>query len=242
MARKIRWLSIGVLVTLGLGGTLYYFWRQATELPAWYVDQPNRLDPVKTQADAAAIEQKIKAQLKAQPENNPKNNGQGNTNPLSAEVQLSSAELNQLVTAKVMERTNKSAAAQAIRGIDTQIEDDRLKTGAVIDLADIKASEGSRETTMIQQVTEKFPAIANRKIYIGLEGKPQVVNGRLQFDANTNVQIGQLRFTLPELANRLGIPEATLLEKINLNLPASDLTLKEIELREGDAVLRGTAN
>ncbi len=232
-----RWKIIGIILLIFLGvssASLYYFWREATQLPAWYVSQPvNNVEKANTKVIADQVEQKIKAQT-----DRSKQSG----NPANVEVNLTSAELNQLVAAKVTEKTEKSHLSQAIKGMNTQITDDRLRTGAVVDLSALKSSEvGDRGKTLLSELTQKFPALADREVYLGLEGKPQIDNGRLKFDATTRVQVGQLSFTVTELADRLGIPEATLLEKINLNLNLNGFQVEAIELKAGKAILKGAA-
>jgi hypothetical protein len=236
MAKQLKLIGIVLLLLLGFGGaSLYYFWQEATKLPEWYVNKPTHdLGNANTNVIADQIKQKIKAQTE---------HSQPSGKAANVELNLTSAELNQVVTEKLAEKAHQSNLNQAIKGIDTQIAGDQLKTGAVVDLANLKTSNMSdREKTLLNEVTQKFPALANREVYIGIEGKPQIDKGRLKFDSQTKVQVGKLSFTVPELADRLGIPEATLLEKINLNLNLNGLTIEAIELKAGNAVLKGATH
>jgi hypothetical protein len=237
MPKRLKLIGMILLLFLGVSGaSLYYFWREATQLPEWYVNKPankstNDLDKANPKVIAKQVEQKIKAQTER---------GKQNGKPANVEVNLTSAELSQLVAAKLTEKTEKAHLSQAIKGMDTKIANDRLKTGAVVDLSTIKPNDiGDRGKTLLNEVTQKFPALANREVYIGIEGKPQIDQGHLKFDASTRVQVGQLSFTVTELADRLGIPEATLLEKINLNLDLNGLKVDAIELKGDNAVLKG---
>ena len=237
MPKRLKLIGIGLLLFLGIGSaSLYYFWREATQLPEWYANKQtdkstNDLDKANTKVIVEQVEQKIKTQIEQ--------SRQGEK-PANVEVNLTSAELNQLMAANLTEKTDKSHLSQAIKGMDTQITNERLKTGAVVDLSTIDPSEmGDRGKTLLSQVTQKFPGLANREVYIGIEGKPQIANGRLTFDSDTRVQVGQLSFTVTELADRLGISEKMLLEKINLNLNLSSLKVEAIDLKADYAVLKG---
>jgi hypothetical protein len=224
--------KMGVLLLLLMGGGLgigYYFWHQATQLPEWYTqNQVETRKLVNVQKKATAIEQKIKQQADS------------SKNP---EIKLNGDELNDLFVSKLVDKSGTESLPKALKGIHTKIENDKLKTGAVVDIKELQSSQlGEREKALVAQLTEKFPTLGDRKIYIGLEGKPQLENNQLKFDSNTRVQLGDLSFTLTEVADRLGIPPEKLQERINVELQLGNLQVKDIEFQNGNAVIKGSAN
>jgi hypothetical protein len=233
MAKAFKKIGLGLVLILGIGcATVYYFWHQATKLPDWYADQSAQsLASADLPANAAKVDQKIKSETQ-------RSRASGRTN--NVEVQLSGEEINQLMVAKLAQKTGTAQLPTAIKAVNTQINGDRLKTGAVIDLAALPTSDlDPQEKAWIDEINQKFPTLANRKIYVGIEGKPQVDEGQLIFDNSMKVQLGELSFTLTELAERLEVPEAKLQEKLDLKLKVGDLNVQQIEVQGGKAVFKG---
>jgi hypothetical protein len=233
MAKVFKKIGIGLAAVLGIGcATVYYFWHQATKLPDWYADQSAQsLVTADLPANVAKVDQKIKSETQ-------RSRASGTTN--NVEVQLSGEEINELMVAKLAQKTGTAQLPTAIKAVNTQINGDQLKTGAVIDLAALPTGDlDPQEKAWIDEINQKFPTLANRKIYVGIEGKPQVDEGQLIFDNSMKVQLGELSFTLTELAQRLEVPEAKLQEKLDLKLKLGDLNVQQIEVQGGKAVFKG---
>ena len=252
--------KLGLLILLilgGMGSIAYSVWSQATKLPDWYSEnQTNTRSVADIQKSGAAIEQKIQQKVSAQkspesaiaavqspspvvvqpvqrsPQASPKKP------KTDAKVALNSQELNDLIVTKITEKRSEKALPTSVKGFHTAVQNDTLKTGAVIDVSELKPSDfGEQGKAFLTQLTETLPA-GNRKIYIGLEGKPEVKNGRLQFGANTRVRVGNLSLSLAELSDRFGIPQEQLQEKLNLELQLRNLNINGIDFRDGNAILQ----
>ncbi|MBF2026820.1 MAG: hypothetical protein IGS48_08645 [Oscillatoriales cyanobacterium C42_A2020_001] len=63
-------------------------------------------------------------------------------------------------------------------------------------------------------------------------------NGRLQFDQSLRIKIGNLSLTAADVAQRLGISEATLWQVLNQELGA--LQIAEVQVSNDQLRLRGT--
>lgn len=236
---RILLLSLaGIAVATASGA--YYFWRQFTQLPDWYSqEQSNPRSFTQIQESGAAIEEKIATQI--QPKNPSIAPSSPNTEP-SKEVQvaLSSKELNDLLVTKITEKSG-GKAANSVKGFHTSVKDDQLKTGAVVDIKALQNSGlGSQQQALLSQITEKIPT-SDRKVYIGIEGKPEIQNGKLHFDQNARIQVGNMSFTVAEVADRLGVPPQKVQDQLNLELKLRGLDIKDITFQDGNAVLSGAA-
>lgn len=243
--------------------TFLYVWRQATKLPDWYSDNPAKTRSVsEIQQSRAAIEQKIQAQTHAavqpsspQPNLRPsqtavKQNSQvkpqvtapsagapSKPSNNNVEVQLKAEELNDLIVTNLTEKSPPKALA----GFQTKVENNTLTTGAVVDIKELQKSKvGSKEQELLSQLSQNLPS-DQQKVYIGIEGQPEVKNGRLQLGENTRVRVGNLSLTLAEIRDRFGISPEQIQEKLNVDLNLRNLNVEDIEFKNGTAVLRGSA-
>lgn len=246
----------------GFAATFYYFLQQATKLPDWY---SNHSTPPKTLAEAqksrAAIEQKIQAKTEAaiqkpaaQPSSAPASPTVVKPNPPvstavaskpvavapaknpDVEIKLKPEELNDLIVTNMTEKSPPKALA----GFQTTVQNNTLKTGAVVDIKELQKSKvGSNEQELLSQLSQNLPPDA-QKIYIGIEGQPEVKNGRLQLGENTRIRVGNLVLSLAEIRDRFGISPEQIQEKLNVNLNLQNLNVEDIEFKNGTAVLRGS--
>ena len=262
---------ISLVLLVLLGGTLsglYYFWHQATKLPDWYREDAAQ-PPIATPQTTANIQQKIQAQIQqsliAESPNpsspNPSSSNPGSPNPNSpnpsssnpsssrtpdkadktVKVQLNQDELNDVLVSKIVEKNRISALPASIKSVHTAVENNTLKTGAVVDLKELKNSNlGSQEKAFLEQATQRIPGLGDRKVYIGIEGKPRVQDGKMQFDDQMRVHVGNLSLTVAELADRLGVPPEKVKERLKLELQLQNLNVNDIELQNGTAILRGS--
>jgi len=239
-------LSIGIVIATTSG--VYYFWRRLTQLPEWYTkEQSNSQTYAQIQKSSAAVEKKIETQIQASPQ--PKNiniapnlpNAKPSSAPENVQVALSSSELNDLLVTKLTEKAGGQPLPSSVKGFHTSVKNDKLKTGAVVDVEDLKNSGlGAQQQALLTQITEKFP-VNDRKIYIGVEGKPEIQNGKLRFDQNAKIQVGNMSFTIAEVAQRFGVPPEKVQDQLNLELKLRGLSVKDIDFQDGNAILRGAA-
>jgi hypothetical protein len=200
-------------------------WQQFTRLPKWYTE--NQLPaPPPGQSDAAAraVEQKLKA-LKT-PETT---------------VNLSNQELNDIVTATIGEVARQSQVPEAVRGMNAQLVDGKVKAGAVIDFAQLRSAElkNGKQQAMIATLA-KLPGVGDRQLYVGIESTPTVRDGKFELDPNTRIQIGDLSLTLADAAKYTGVTPDRLQASINKAIPLamSGVALEDASIVKGTLLLR----
>ncbi len=219
---------LGLFCAVGgvAGGAIAF--QQMTRLPKWYTD--NAVTPPPTpQADAAArlVEQKLKA-LK---------------NPETT-VNLSNQELNDIVTATIGEVARQSQIPDAVRGMNAQVTDGKVKAGAVIDFAQLRSAElkNGKQQALVNTLA-KLPGVGDRQLYVGIESVPTVKDGKFELDPNTRVQIGDLSLTLADAAKYTGVTPERLQATINQAIPLamSGVALEEVKVDAQNLVLRSGA-
>jgi hypothetical protein len=249
---SILFLLVTTGIVVGTASGVYYFWRQLTQLPEWYTKgetSPKTYAQIQKSADA--VEKRIEAKVLASPQSvqvSPNTIAAPNALPdqpsqenSSVQVALNSQELNDLLVTKITEKSGGQPLPNSVKGFHTVVKDDKLKTGAVVDVKELKDSGlGSKQQALLTEITQKIP-MNDRKVYIGVEGKPEMQNGKLRFDQNAKIQIGNMSFTIAEVASRLGVPPEKVQDQLNLEMKLRGLDIKDIDFRDGNAILRGAA-
>lgn len=229
--------SLFLLVVLGIVGsaaaTGYYFWSGLTALPNWYRSDSSKSRSVaEIQKSSATVVQKIQSQAQATP---PKKNA-------DVQVALNSQELNDLLVTKIAEKNAAKPVLNSVKGMQTSVQNDTLKTGGVVDVNALQNSSlGAKEKQLLSELTEKIP-VGDRHLYIGVEGKPKVQNGTLKFTPDTKIRVGNMSFTLTQAAARMGVPVEQLQEQLNLELKLDNVNVKDIDFQNDTAILKGAAN
>lgn len=248
----ILFLLMTTGVVLGTVSGVYYFWRQLTQLPEWYTK--GQTDPktyAQIQKSGTEVEKKIEAQIQANP---PISNVSSNTNVVAkpsndkasskapaVQVALNSEELNDLLVTKITEKAGGKSLPSSVKGFHTAVKENKLKTGAVVDVKELQNSGlGAQQQALLSEIAQKIP-MDDRKVYIGVEGKPEMQNGKLRFDQNAKIQIGNMSFTIAEVAQRLGVPPEKVQEQLNIEMQMRGLDIKDIDFKDGNAILRGAA-
>ncbi len=218
---------VGLFCAVGgiAGGAIAY--QQMTRLPKWYTE--NSVTPPPPQADAAArqVEQKLKT-LK---------------NPETT-VSLSNQELNDIVTATIAEVARQSQIPDAVRGMNAQVADGKVKAGAVIDFAQLQSAalKNGKQQAIIATLA-KLPGVGDRQLYVGIESTPTVQDGKFELDPNTRIQIGDLSLTLADAAKYTGVTPDRLQASINQAIPLamSGVALADVTVDQENLVLRSGA-
>jgi cupin superfamily acireductone dioxygenase involved in methionine salvage len=225
-----------ILLTTGFI-TGFYYWRQATTLPTWYAKQATTANITNTR-NRLSIQQtteKIKAEIAA--------STQQVANNKDIELQLDENELNNLLASEIIKKNNKSQLAQAVKAVKTEIENGKLKSGAIVNISDISTAQlGKSEVAELTKLIKAFPTLEDREVYLGIEGKPIFKSGQLRFDENSTIKVGNLSFTQAELSEKLGIPENKIKQFTKFQLQIDKLKVNDIELNDKKALLRGSVN
>lgn len=234
--------KFALLVLLICGGGLaigYYYWKQVTGVPQWYAAQQISSpvtsqaavssSPAELQAQKTQIIQKIERQIAEQRSNSPQQD---------AIVRLESQDLNNLIVSSIAEKPQGEKFLEATRGIQTNIEPDKLEVGTVVNLDKLNSEvlSGSGKAAL-EKALQQFPAPVDRDIYIGIEGVPTVENGRLKVDNNTRIKVGDLSLSVVEVAKQLSVPPEMLVAGINQKL--EKIAVSELQLEKDRLVLKG---
>lgn len=216
----MKMLLVGLAIAAAaIGGGVGYTAMQTTSLPDWYSqaqsDQAeNRLEG----SDAVVIE--------------PVNAAPGDT-------VISSGELDQMVTDALASQPYTAPLLEVAKGVNTSITKGRIESGLVMNLSEIPLEslpvEGQQA---VEQLTQKFPMLANRDVYIGLEGRPEVVDGALSLD-DTHLKIGQMKLPIGSIASQLGLSQAEIEGQLGALLQQQGIAPEAVQIVDGQLVLTG---
>jgi hypothetical protein len=233
--KRIGVISLILLATGVIAG--FYYWRQATTLPTWYAKQVTTANTTNTknQINIQETTKKIEAKIA--------DSTQQLANNKDVELQLDENELNNLLASEIVKKSNKIQLTQAVKAVKTEIEDGKLKSGAIVNISEISTAQlGKNDVAELTKLIKAFPTLEDREVYIGIEGRPTLKNGQLRFDENSKIKVGNLSFTQAELSEKLGIPESKIKELTKLQLQIDKLKVNDIELNNEKALLRGSVN
>lgn len=249
-------ITLTSLVGVGIGWG-YYTWRQLTQLPDWYQTSKNPALPASVQFDAATIQknqrtlrQKLQTQIQAQvpPSAFLNDSAQDSSaSPLGLPVtlpptskaialQLDNDDLQQVLLDGIARNPKTQPLLKATRGVKTTITDQRIAIGTVLNSQDVLQSwDHSPASPKIQQFFQQFPQFKNRDLSIQIEGTPTLTQGKLILDDQSTLTIGSVKFSMAELAQRLGISTAQIRQYLTINANAH--RLQSIQLQENQMIL-----
>ncbi len=229
--------SIIILSLLLVGGTAYtyHYWLQLTKLPEWYQSQQPSVDRAinikdisEIQAAKAQINDKIQQQIQQE---TPKSNKGG------VDIKLDEQEINQLFISNVAENSNQRKILQAAKSIKTNVEDDTIEIGAAIDPSQIPAESLTKsQRKILDQALDIFPQLKNKDVYIGIQGQPRAKNGRLIFDSNSKIKVGNISLDINELSQRLGLSPEKVRQQLELEI--NQLNIRDVDLNGNEVIFR----
>ncbi|MFM7572698.1 MAG: hypothetical protein ACKO4S_06105 [Snowella sp.] len=237
-------LLIGIIF-LGTGGAgiAYYLWTQATALPSWFQGQssdpqsfaqPPQLTLPSTDVTPAIASTKQKIQQKVQTAI--QNQGM-NQIPEDIAVSLNAQDFNQLLQAEISNQLQSRKISPVLPQIQANLANNNLELGTVINPVKLKTLDlPRRQQAMVARVVSKFPQLKDQDIYVGIEGKPKLENGQLTLPNNSQVRIGNLTFSLSEVAQKLGVPRDRLQQSLNLNI--DELNLQDLQFKDNEVILK----
>ncbi len=226
-----------LLGSIGTVGGLYYVWQEATQVPDEYTEAvatnntstPNSpLPPSQITQLATISKNKIERPIdRAKP-------GQ------KIAVKLTDRDLTNLTVANLANSQLNKQIPVGISGINTTIKDGKIQTGALVNIDRLaRNGEPGSQTAALSKLTDKLPFLKNRDVYIGIVGKPIVKDGRIKLDKETQIKIGKMTFTVAQLAQNLGIPEAKIQQAIELKLQQQNLKIDRINLGNNELAIDG---
>ena len=225
MLKRIAWICL--FLTLGIFGIIFYYWSEFTNIPQWYRQEKASVieleNPDNIQASQQQVQTKIASQIQSQIGNE------------EVEVKLNQEDIDKLLNVAIANNQQDSQLWQATKGVKTKIKDDALEIGTVVNTTEL-----SEQEEKIEQAIEKFPLLKNRDIYIAIEGRPNAVDGQLQFDKNTLIKIGDMSMTIKDTAQRLGVSPEKILQ--NLTIKSNLIEVQDIEVIDEEIIFKGNKN
>lgn len=267
-----RFLISALIVLFGAGAVLLYYWKQATQLPSWYTEQAREIDPLPanaTEQEQAALNQAPtgitppaqNAQTGKPKANQPGSSAQVQQEPANVPIQINEViqqqtssngevkvklnpkQVNTLFSSALKRKVETSKLGQAVKGVNTTIQDGRIESGAVVNLAEVPIDQlPSSEQAFLGKLLNTFPELGQRSVYIGMQGKPIAEDGQVRLDDDTRLKVGNLSFTTAELAQRLGISEEQVRQRLQLEIQLGRLNASDVELEGNNVVIRGSGN
>ncbi|MBW4581324.1 MAG: hypothetical protein KME42_17280 [Tildeniella nuda ZEHNDER 1965/U140] len=238
------------LAVLGVGAVAFYYWQQATQLPAWYT--ANQIEPTRQPGQPASVDPTIAADLDrpndrtasgkpasaptSSPSSKPK--ATADATPPTAQKQpvkkqLHQNELTQLFTTEIARKAESRKLGGALKGANTTMQNGTVESGAVVNLGDISPDQlPPDERAFFSKLVTAFPELSRQSFYIGVEGKPTVKNGQAQLGEDLRVKLGNLSFTPAQLSERLGIPEEQIRQQLQLQVQLGNLKAKGSQLAD----------
>jgi hypothetical protein len=231
--KKGLWFVLAIVVggAAVAGGAAAYTWQRVTAVPTWYASSTTNSDLATHLSSGSRL---LPTKLAT---------GEGVTylGDRQVEITLTAAELNTVIQEELSQTPQSTALSQVTQGIKATIENDQLQAGVVVNPAEFPIQELPAEAQVaFQQALETMPMWDDREWYIGIVGRPSLENGQLRLSDDTHLQVGNMRLSLAEVARLTNLDPDQLNAQINLVLPATGLTLQDIEVVDGQVILRGT--
>jgi hypothetical protein len=230
-------IKLILLALVGGAGGIYYLWQQATKLPDEYIEAAsvNNTDRPAIRLPAHQItEQATVSQSKITKPIERAKVGQ------KVDVKLNDRDLNNLVVAKLANSQINKQVPAGIKGIKTNIKDGKIHTGALVNLGQLaKDGEPGSQAAALSKLTERLPFLKDRDVYIGIVGKPVVEGSKIKFDDDTQIKIGNMKFTIAQLANNLGVSKEKIQQAIDLKLQQQNLKVNRVDLTTNQIQIEG---
>lgn len=220
----LKKVAIALLVVALIGaGVAFYFFRQATALPEWYKaelalesepadpEAPVGWEPLGEDASQDESEAEQDApEAEHGPAPAPDNPAAGGPQG-KPRARKRSASRGPRVMRGFHRRRAKKGKKTAVKASRATYDNGKLEAGVVLDLSRVpKENLTPGDRRLYERAVEGFPGLTKRDVYVGIEDRPVTKDGVLQLGASPKVRVGNLRYSLPNAAKKLGMSEATL--------------------------------
>lgn len=119
----------------------------------------------------------------------------------------------------------------------TLVKADQLEVGTLINPQSMQSLNlGPRQRALLEKRQQQFPQLQTQDLYLGIAGQPQVQQNTLVLPVDSIIKVGQLSFTLAEMAQQLQIPPDRLQQ--GLALPMGQLNLPNLQLNNDEVILQ----
>ena len=225
------------VISIGAIGGAYYIWQEAIKVPDEYTkasteDKIDRqslpLQQSQITEQAAISKQKITAPVDRA------KSGQ------KVSVKLSNKDINNLVVAKLAISQPTKQVPIGIAGIKTNIKDGKIYTGAMVNLDQLaRNGKPGSQTTALSKLTNNLTFLKGRDVYVGIIGKPTIEGDRIKFSPDTQIKIGNMNFTIAQLAENLGVSPAKIQQAIDLQIQQQNFSVNRIDVENNRLSIEG---
>jgi hypothetical protein len=233
---KIIFKLLGVLSIAAIGGA-YYVWQEAIKVPEEYTQasaddktdsQSLPLKPSEITERAAISQKKIVAPIERAKSGEKVN------------VKLSDRDINNLVVAKLATSQQNKQVPVGIQGVKTNIKDGKIYTGAMVNLDQLaRNGKPGSQTAALSKLTNKLTFLKDRAVYIGIVGKPTLDGSQIKFAPDTQIKIGNMNFTIAQLAENLGVAPEKLQQTLDLHLQQQNFKVNRINIENNGLAIEG---
>jgi hypothetical protein len=204
-----------------------YYFRQATALPEWYDEEAAALEVSETEGAPAqwvALDEQGEEIEDAWPDE------EAQDDPVAAEAPEGAP----APVAEPKKRPRKKAKKHELRGFHRRsgknskgvvrasravIEGDKLEAGVILDLSKLPKDDlVERDRKLYERAVSNFPGLTRRNVYVGIEDRPATEDGMLRLGDAPRVRIGNLHYSLPSAARKLGMTPAELRTELDREL------------------------
>ena len=235
MFKKI--LLILLVILAAVLCVVYYYVDKITTLPEWYTQPKTQINTdrelFRREFDKNVIDSRTKQVREKIDQAGRVTKKQTVTKPVS----LNAEELHDLMLGQMMERGDGDSLMKSVKATHVKINPNSIETGAVVDLTKLsdQSLTGSGKE-LVQTATKVFPFLKDKEVHISVEGKPVMEKGKLNFDSDAKVNIGEMQMTLGELADKLG----TTVEKLkkNTGVEFSDKKINDITIDNNQVIIK----
>jgi hypothetical protein len=204
--KKFLWILAIGLVGL-VGSTVYYYWTQATATPDWYKEAA--AEPASPSVTSATAPQADPAPSTMMSEGKPLDNRISSspsptamaTNPSAAPTPTNSVAASPKPTVKPL---------PGVKAIKTQVRQDTLRSGALLDLAAMESLPAGQQTELVKKLLTVMPQLRGREVYIGVNGKLIEQNGQRQLSTDSKLAIGKVELPLDDVASQMNLSRSKL--------------------------------
>lgn len=156
-------------------------------------------------------------------------------------LKLSDRDLNNLVVAKLATSQPSKQIPIGIAGIKTNIKDGKIYTGAIVNLDKLVHMNGKpgNQTAALSKITDKLTFLKGRNVYIGIVGKPKIEGSQIKFDPDAQIKIGNMNFTIKQLATNLGVSPEKLKQTLDFQIQQQNFKVNRIDIEDNGLEIEG---
>ncbi|MFC2088699.1 hypothetical protein ACFLSX_03780 [Calditrichota bacterium] len=181
MKTLLKIVAVLIIIIIGI---LYYLYYQMSYTPDWYdKNDSNHIKNIISSSDN--VDNKITMKL---------NSG--------LPVEINSDELSAVIVSNAKNQLLINLE-KVIKGINTKITTNKITVESVVNIKNIPMSQIPPDLRdAFKKFLDTIPGDVVENFYIKFEGIPKSKNGQLQFDEQSFIQLGKIKYSIDELSEK----------------------------------------